>query len=234
MNQDPQQPHPYVLKQKIKLEGATIRHLAPFPEGWLDGAYWRAWHRTSALFDPPLAKRLETKLFTTETWKAMTAQFQNALVVAGDQKIYILWPFDAESCPVMVQLPPVLSTKSQKVPSDKINATWALNPDNPYEPLVLFTVDRLVYIFNVCTRKLEGCLRGHGGEITSIAVHPFCPHIFITTSRDYTSRIYDLTRTPQKELNNPPWPPMTVQSRAGPAFALDAPGGEGFGIGNIS
>ncbi|GAW06105.1 coatomer beta subunit [Lentinula edodes] len=44
-------------------------------------------------------------------------------------------------------------------------------------------LDKLVYIFNVHTKVIEGCLRGHGGEITSIAVHPRAAHIFSQTEQ---------------------------------------------------
>lgn len=33
----------------------------------------------------------------------------------------------------------------------------------PFEPLLVFSADRLIHIFNVMTRKIIGSLRGHGG-----------------------------------------------------------------------
>ncbi|KIK70923.1 hypothetical protein GYMLUDRAFT_235325 [Collybiopsis luxurians FD-317 M1] len=227
---DIQQPHHFILKHKIKPGGDRIRALAPFPDEWANGAaYWNVWNRTSALFDPSLP--MHNDLFNAEKWKDMIEKFKNALIVAEEQRIDIVWPFSPESRPVVIELSEVSSTKSQKLATDKINVAWALSLDNPYEPLGLFTVNRLVYIFNICTQTLVGCLRGHGGEITSIVVHPSAPHIFITTSRDFTSRIYDLTRTPSLRPNNPPWPLMTTPSLAGPTFALDTSVGEGVGIG---
>lgn len=66
--------------------------------------------------------------------------------------------------------------------------------------------------------------------ITSIAVHPRNPNIFCTTSRDLTTRVYNLNLEPQRgEPNNPPCPPATWQSRAGPAHGLEMSEPEGMG-----
>jgi hypothetical protein len=67
--------------------------------------------------------------------------------------------------------------------------------------------------------------------ITSIAVHPTHPYIFCTTSKDQTTRIYDLTLPPVQFPNNPHWPPGTAPSLAGPAHGLQMTDGEGDGIG---
>lgn len=70
--------------------------------------------------------------------------------------------------------------------------------------------------------------------ITSIAVHPIHPHIIATTSRDFTTRIYDLTLPPRKEEDvehNPNLLPLNQPSRAGPAFGLNMNEREGAGMG---
>lgn len=83
--------------------------------------------------------------------------------------------------------------------------------------------------------------------ITSIAVHPATPDYFATTSRDHTTRIYDLrlpavlpvhphTRNARgrKEYNpNPHWPPGKKPSLAGAAHGLRLHPNEieGFGPG---
>jgi polycomb protein EED len=67
--------------------------------------------------------------------------------------------------------------------------------------------------------------------VTSIAVHPTRPHIFCTTSRDNSARIYDLTLTPMEQPNNPHWPPGTQPSLAGAAHGLHMNEREGSGLG---
>lgn len=93
-------------------------------------------------------------------------------------------------------------------------------------------------------------LRGHGGvrhvglkrlndidvftqAITSIAVHPLAPEFFATTSRDFSTRIYNLSYPPVKVPNNPHWPPAPKgqQSFAGPAHGLHLNIKEGSGLG---
>ena len=70
-------------------------------------------------------------------------------------------------------------------------------------------------------------------EITSITVRPDQPHIFCSTSRDFTARIYDLTLRPQQEPANVHWPPYKDPNKAGPAFGLHMTDNEGppHGIG---
>lgn len=67
--------------------------------------------------------------------------------------------------------------------------------------------------------------------ITSIAVHPTRPHIFCTTSRDTSARIYDLTLAPMEHPNNPHWPPDKRPSLAGAAHGLHMNEREGSGLG---
>jgi polycomb protein EED len=69
--------------------------------------------------------------------------------------------------------------------------------------------------------------------ITSIAVHPTTAHLFCTTSRDHTTRIYDLTlliieakkkdkgkKKKEDRVSNPHWPPSKVPSFAGAPHGL--------------
>ncbi|KAJ4486058.1 hypothetical protein J3R30DRAFT_3697474 [Lentinula aciculospora] len=222
-----QQSHPFAFHKKIDLH-TRIRCIEPFPKLWSsDSAFTTLWGNTK-LFDPELAQRLHSQTLDLARWKEMIDHFRDALVVAAEQTIYIIWPSDSAR-PIQIQLHKLSQTKV--VPTDKVNVAWALSPDKPYEPLVIFSYSRLVYIFNVETRVIDGCLRGHGGEITSIAVHARATHIFCTTSRDFTSRLYDLTRKPQSKPNNPHWPPSQKPSLAGPAHGLDMSFEEGKGIG---
>ncbi|KAF8832285.1 hypothetical protein HHX47_DHR1001652 [Lentinula edodes] len=170
------------------------------------------WSNTK-LFDSELAQRLDSLALDQTKWKKMIYHFRETLVVAEEQTLYIIWP-SGSARSIQIELDKLSKTKV--VPTDKVNVAWALSPDKPYEPFVLFSYSKLVYIFN---------------EITSIAVHPRAAHIFCTTSRDFTSRLYDLTRRPQLKPNNPPWPPSLEPSLAGPAHGLDMSFEEGNGIG---
>lgn len=63
-------------------------------------------------------------------------------------------------------------------------------------------------------------------------MHPLHPHIFCTTSRDLSARIYDLCLEPQQgpPLNDV-WPPVDQPSLTGAAHGLHTSEGEGIGIG---
>lgn len=67
--------------------------------------------------------------------------------------------------------------------------------------------------------------------ITFIAVHPASPHIFCTTSKDFTTRIYDLTRSATEPSTNLHWAPDPRPSGAGLPFGLRAAEPEGRGQG---
>ena len=60
-------------------------------------------------------------------------------------------------------------------------------------------------------------------------MNPLLPHIFCTTSRDFSTRIYDLNLPPKQKPNNPIWPPNRIPSLAGPAHGLDMSEPEGKG-----
>ena len=62
-------------------------------------------------------------------------------------------------------------------------------------------------------------------------MHPTFPSLFCTTSRDFTTRIYELGLPPKQRPNNPPWPPERLPSKAGAAHGLDMTMPEGEGIG---
>ncbi|KAF6766168.1 hypothetical protein DFP72DRAFT_838730 [Ephemerocybe angulata] len=97
------------------------------------------------------------------------------------------------------------------IPWDKICVAWALGHRAPCDPLLIISRGSLA--------------------ITSIAVHPKRPNIFCTTSRDTTTRIYDLTLSPIEFPNNPRWPPSKEPSLAGAAHGLHMNEPEGGGLG---
>ena len=127
-------------------------------------------------------------------------------------------------------------------------AAWALNPRVWTSPLVVLAACRMVFIYDPTTSHILGALKGHGGvsstfqqcqlclvsnrrqygqEITSIAVHHIHPYMFLTTSRDQTTRLWDLRFRPRQQPNNPPWPPAQCPSQAGVAFGLHMNESEG-------
>lgn len=117
------------------------------------------WSNTK-LFDSELAQRLDSLALDQTKWKKMIYHFRETLVVAEEQTLYIIWP-SGSARSIQIELDKLSKTKV--VPTDKVNVAWALSPDKPYEPFVLFSYSKLVYIFNVHTKVIEGCLRGHGG-----------------------------------------------------------------------
>lgn len=122
------------------------------------------------------------------------------------------------------------------MPIDCVQVAWALDSRRSLEPLLIISIRNLLYVYDVRERKILSYLRGHGGTITSIVVHPTVTNLFCTTSRDYSTRIYDLHLTvqdPAKEQGpgNPGWPPGKGQSFAGAAHGLRMTEGEGSGIG---
>ncbi|KAF9076223.1 WD40-repeat-containing domain protein [Rhodocollybia butyracea] len=223
-------PHPFIHQTRIDLpQKDRIVNIAPFPEAWTSSTSYSSIWSSVNLFDVELGERLVTETVDAVEWNTMINKFKTALAVAGEQNIYIIWPFSSTR-PIQIVLPEVSKPKHRLQPKAKANIAWALSPDKPYRPLLIFTWDRQIYILDAYTGLVEGCLRGHGGEITSIVVHPSAANMFCTTSRDLTSRIYDLTRPPNQKPNNPHQPPLKTPSLAGPAHGLDV-ADEGTGIG---
>ncbi|KAG7450573.1 WD40 repeat-like protein [Guyanagaster necrorhizus] len=111
--------------------------------------------------------------------------------------------------------------------TDVVNVAWALSSDKWLDPLVILSYLGLVFIYDVKKHQIVSQLRGHGAPITSVAVHPKLPHLFCTTSRDFSTRVYDLTLKPKQRPSNPHWPPNKQPSLAGPAHGLDMSQAEG-------
>ncbi|KAG6862368.1 hypothetical protein C0995_011808 [Termitomyces sp. Mi166 len=166
-----------------------------------------------------------------EDWSAMIKEFSDAIAVGSDRKVYVFFTQQLKS-PISYKIP-FSDSEIKALPTDCIRVAWTLDPGNPFEPLLLFSHLNLLYIYNVKRRGIQGYLRGHGGAITSIAVHPINTNLFCTTSRDYSTRIYDLLLKPQRweDLVNPHWPPGTTKSLAGAAHGLHMTEPEGEGIG---
>ncbi|KAM6498056.1 hypothetical protein JOM56_006004 [Amanita muscaria] len=160
----------------------------------------------------------------------MVIAHEDAVATATDSCVEIY--FVRKNKSLSFTLPPV--EREKPLLADSIHLAWVLSPSMPYQPLLVISRLHTTYILNVTKSVLDACLIGHGGAITSVTVHPVHPHIFATTSRDFTTRIYDLRFPPHTEADvqyNPHWPPSTYPSSAGPAFGLNMGTKEGEGMG---
>jgi WD40 repeat protein len=76
-------------------------------------------------------------------------------------------------------------------------------------------------------------MRGHGEAITSLSTNPIWPYLVLSTSRDHTSRVWDLSERPTSAPFNPIWPGLPPPTLAGAPHGLQAsePEGDGDGAG---
>ncbi|KAF9457454.1 WD40-repeat-containing domain protein [Collybia nuda] len=208
---------PFFLAKKLysNKPSTPFRTIAFFP--WSDESLKTLWG--GSLFTPDAFSQ----------WKVMISKWSDAVAVSGDHCVYVFF-IDEPRTPMHISLPQIEST-IKPLPTDSINIAWAIQPGSPLEPLLVFSHMNLLYIYNVEKKGVSSYLRGHGGAITSIAIHPINTNIFCTTSRDYSVRIYDLNRTLRGTLLNPPWPPASVPSLAGAPHGLHMSEAEGTGIG---
>ncbi|EJF66780.1 WD40 repeat-like protein [Dichomitus squalens LYAD-421 SS1] len=157
-------------------------------------------------------------------WQDVVTEWMGAIAAGGKGRLCI-FPKLGTKKPIVVKL--------KEADAEVENVAWAINSNEPLKPLIVFTVTSVILIYDVKRREIVGKLRGHGGPITCLAVHPTSPELFCTTSKDFTARIYDLTLSPVQVPNNPNWLPHTkgVGSLAGPAHGLHMCEPEGEGIG---
>jgi hypothetical protein len=71
------------------------------------------------------------------------------------------------------------------------------------------------------------------GDITSIKVLPHFPHLACTTSRDYSTRFYDLSIDARFVLPDLPRPPQGSDHFCGPPFGMPAHPKDGPGVGEL-
>ncbi|KAH0590803.1 hypothetical protein H2248_000926 [Termitomyces sp. 'cryptogamus'] len=211
---------PFALTKKIysnASDSTPFKSLAFFP--WTHNSYHTLWNGHHNL--------------SQEDWSVMINEFSDAIAVGSDYNVYVFFMRQSKN-PISYKVP-FSDHDIKALSTDCIRVAWTLDPGDPLEPLLLFSHLNLLYIYNVKKQGVQGYLRGHGGAITSIVVHPINTNLFCTTSRDYSTRIYDLLLKPQKleDLGNPHWPPGTKKSFAGAAHGLHMtePEGEGNGIG---
>ncbi|KZT02634.1 WD40 repeat-like protein [Laetiporus sulphureus 93-53] len=155
-------------------------------------------------------------------WNTMVSEFSGALAVGTTGKFHV-FPKHGTGRPFTFKLP----DESWEVRC----ISWTLRPEAPTDPLLVVAAFSVIIVVHVKRREVIGKLRGHGGPITSIAVQPLHPYLFCTTSKDFSTRIYDLTLSPIQVPNNPHWPPGKSPSLAGPAHGLHMTEPEGQGVG---
>ncbi|KAI0651941.1 WD40-repeat-containing domain protein [Trametes meyenii] len=200
---------PYTISTLLTSTGAQFKCTACFP--WAPESLDILWDGHAA-HQPELIS----------SWKITAKKWMGAIAVGGKGRLFV-FPKLATGRPFSVAL---------TEPNMQIdNVAWAISSNSPLDPLIVFTVTSVILIFNVNSRSIVGQLRGHGGPITSLSVHPAQPNLFCTTSRDFTTRIYDLALEPVQVPNNPHWLPLLEPSLAGPAHGLHMCEPEGQGIG---
>lgn len=73
--------------------------------------------------------------------------------------------------PIPLRLENKDSPKVDILPTDRLNIAWALHPDAPFEPLLIFSNLSLLYVYSVKKERIVSYLRGHGG------VSAFIPYV---------------------------------------------------------
>jgi WD40 repeat protein len=103
----------------------------------------------------------------------------------------------------------------------------------PSDPLIVLALSAVVHVFDVRKMQVIGSMRGHGEPITSLTTNPVWPNLVLSTSRDHTSRLWDLSERPTDQPHNPPWPGLPPPTLAGAPHGLQAtePEGQGEGAG---
>ncbi|KAJ7492674.1 hypothetical protein FB451DRAFT_1123732, partial [Mycena latifolia] len=172
------------------------------------------------------AQLFNGKWRASEHWASMVSEFSDAFLVGYGGNLYILRT--SSQSPACVSLK---GTETADRADEAPQVAWGLRSSHPFDPLALLADHRRIFVLNVRQRKIIGYIRGHGGRITSIAVHPTSPNVFASTSADFTTRIYDLDRLAQKNAENPVWPPWDGPSHASAAHGTDGSDSQGSGVG---
>ncbi|EIW64581.1 uncharacterized protein TRAVEDRAFT_159019 [Trametes versicolor FP-101664 SS1] len=210
----PKDLQPYVLSKLLTSDKQHLQCTACFP--WTADSLDILWGGHAAQ-DPQLVAQ----------WKDVAKNWTGAIAVGAEGRL-LVFPKLATAKPSIAV---TIAASKEQANTRVDHVTWAINTNRPLEPLIVFTVSTVILIFDVSSQTLVGKLRGHGGPITSLSVHPTLPHLFATTSRDFTTRLYDLALYPVQAPNNPHWLPRTEPSLAGPAHGLHMCEPEGEGIG---
>ncbi|KAG8994593.1 hypothetical protein FRB90_000375 [Tulasnella sp. 427] len=83
---------------------------------------------------------------------------------------------------------------------------WSIDPQT-YCPLILVAGEQaIIYAWDPTSNRMKGIMRGHGGPIYEIVVHPINPFVFASASRDRSVRVYDLAMQASSTLPEAVWP----------------------------
>ncbi|KAF8905524.1 WD40-repeat-containing domain protein [Gymnopilus junonius] len=164
-----------------------------------------------------------------ESWEKLVSEYWDAVAVGSDYSLFVFFT-SKNKPPLWVKLP---EDEQKLLKTDKMCVAWSMASAPPWNPYIIFSRGSLLYVYDVAQKGIIGWIRGHGGAITSISVHVNQPNLFCTTSRDFTTRIYDLNHlvsdpsqvNPGRKANlnevpNPHWPPGKKPSLAGAPHGL--------------
>ncbi|KAL5519108.1 hypothetical protein ACEPAH_791 [Sanghuangporus vaninii] len=173
-------------------------------------------------------------------WQKIFRKWSGVVAVGGGSKLRLFLSRPRQQyLPICeIEIPEMLvhfGGEERMEEADISCAAWCMvqNADE-FWPLVAFSANSLLYLYNVEKANYHGILRGHGGKITSLVVHPADPCILASTSYDQTCRIYDLTKRASCKIDNPHWPRQTRKALAGATFGLRSNEPEGIDYGRCS
>ncbi|EJD04130.1 WD40 repeat-like protein [Fomitiporia mediterranea MF3/22] len=226
---DLQNDHPFNLESASATADhpSTFRAISIFP--WNKSSLDTLWNGEFAT--EPLKVELWHK--THEKWSGMVA------VGGGSElRLFLSRPHQQYLPICKIDVPDVhmrFGDEEKSLPEDVTCVTWCLvqNADE-FWPLVVFASNAIMYLFNVEKGTYHGILRGHGGKITSLAVHPVDPSILASTSYDHTCRIYDITKRVEHKIDNPRWPGKYKMAMAGAPLGVRANEPEGVDYGRCT
>ncbi|KAG8886185.1 hypothetical protein FRB97_007223 [Tulasnella sp. 331] len=152
-----------------------------------------------------------------QRWRKTVAQWRNVVAVCGgseSQGQVLLFrtsskgPFELRARKIFHQ-----ARRRQRKHVDGRTASakfkslvWAVDPQTLNPVVIVAGEEAVIRIWDVVTRSMVGTLKGHGGIIHSLAVHPANPFIFASTSRDMSIRIYSLALSASSNLTEATWP----------------------------
>ncbi|KAL0951268.1 hypothetical protein HGRIS_007982 [Hohenbuehelia grisea] len=226
------------------------RHRINLPEEVdLDNLAFFPWTKDKILEFRSDAAKERRPVHTLDEVSKFYSTWSDAIAVASTQHLFVVFVRQASTRPpIQILFPAVTESEDEDTsqdtdsedasqdeyttrPLDSTRVAWCLDPSNLLEPLVVCTLGSIVVIFNLRTMKTVGCLRGHGGPITSISVHPRKPSIFCTTSRDHSTRICELSELKQQSPENDTFPPQytKVLGSSAMGFQTNEPESKGLG-----
>jgi len=188
--------HPFKLRVKMK---ATRSSMAPYTQIvffpwdgemgldklWNDEVYY------ADSTDETVSTSATTSTPTTpgtaeQAWYKTRTKWANYAALCGNKTVRIMHMLTGK---LMFQVGLSVSCKYTFS-----HVCWAIDP-RTLHPLLLYVHSSVLHVFDAEAKVFLGCIRGHGGDITSLGVHLRHPHLVYTTSRDCTSRIYDFRVT---------------------------------------